>query len=906
MSQRLGAIFALALIVSFAAVTTVFAESPPSATADSMTSSGARFSIKLDVDTNLYSIASYNIYLSESESSLFTASPRIFGKNANGTYSETINGLKSDTTYYYAVSVSKTKKSDGFTLHEQGNAGSFRTLAEPPSASASASYNSLTNVITFKGTVKAGSNDVKEKGFVYSYADAANPSQNMNVISKSDAVVAKGSVSPEFTHIFQPDAGKTECYVYAYVKYEENYIYSAKQRVTITPITSTPSVALISESYASLTSRNFVISVTSDGGAALSDRGVIISRTTVSPTFASSSGYVTSRSAGSGSTGQTSVTATGLSAGVTYYAKAYVKNNAGNYYYSSNYITFKITDNNENVTEKAPSFSAVYISDVTAKTAGVTINVSSRSGSSVTERGAVYSSSKNSSSSLVVGGSGCEKIVMLGDYGKGSALIEGLSASNTYYIRPYSKNSYGYSYGEIERFQTESRDYAPYVKTGLISSSTSSITVEIDVTSDNGGEIIERGVIYSARDNSPILNDSSKKRASGSLGSAQVTITGLSSGETYYVRAYASNAYGVAYGKAHSVTVGSSGYVTTGSASPVSDTSVKISGSHKSLSNVTEVGFVYSASTSSPTVSNDKAVAGYDSGLSFSAIIDRLTSGETYYARAYARASGDYYYGDAVEFTVRASDIAHIRFQTSDGVIVGSQSLNAQPGDIITAYALRPPSGYALTSPNVQVRVASEGETIIIDVSEILSNQPYMESQRNYRFEPERNITRVEIAKMLLALRGGAQSAGSSSYADVPDGYRDKAAVDYVTEAGFMTGYPDGSFKPENVITRAEVAVVCAEVYQLQEAAGKAPFKDCAGHWGEEYVKSAYSAGMIHGFPDGSFRPDKNMTRAEAATLFALAEKRDLKPVGETKFTDVASTHWAYKYIMNAAISSNG
>jgi hypothetical protein len=97
-------------------------------------------------------------------------------------------------------------------------------------------------------------------------------------------------------------------------------------------------------------------------------------------------------------------------------------------------------------------------------------------------------------------------------------------------------------------------------------------------------------------------------------------------------------------------------------------------------------------------------------------------------------------------------------------------------------------------------------------------------------------------------------------------------AVNVLTELGVIKGYPDGTYKPDNIVTRAEMAVIVVSALGLADyATGTSNFSDMAGHWSNPYVAYATSLGVISGYPDGTFRPDKTVSYDEAATMLVAA-----------------------------------
>ena len=134
---------------------------------------------------------------------------------------------------------------------------------------------------------------------------------------------------------------------------------------------------------------------------------------------------------------------------------------------------------------------------------------------------------------------------------------------------------------------------------------------------------------------------------------------------------------------------------------------------------------------------------------------------------------------------------------------------------------------------------------------------------------PEGNITRAEVATIFFRLldedyRDLVYSDENDFY-DVNDGDWFNNAVSTLSAAGIMNGYPDGSFKPNAYITRAEMAKVVSMFAAVDETAEI--FSDIDGNWAEAYIELAAGNGWISGYPDGTFRPTQLITRAETMTM---------------------------------------
>lgn len=135
---------------------------------------------------------------------------------------------------------------------------------------------------------------------------------------------------------------------------------------------------------------------------------------------------------------------------------------------------------------------------------------------------------------------------------------------------------------------------------------------------------------------------------------------------------------------------------------------------------------------------------------------------------------------------------------------------------------------------------------------------------------PEAEITRAEVVtifyRLLTAEKRAAFKTRENPFADVDGGDWFFEAAAAMAKAGIVEGRPGGSFAPWENITRGEFAAIAAR-FLSETKAPPADFPDISGHWAEKYIDRATQAGWIKGYPDGSFRPDALITRAEAITL---------------------------------------
>ena len=135
---------------------------------------------------------------------------------------------------------------------------------------------------------------------------------------------------------------------------------------------------------------------------------------------------------------------------------------------------------------------------------------------------------------------------------------------------------------------------------------------------------------------------------------------------------------------------------------------------------------------------------------------------------------------------------------------------------------------------------------------------------------PEGKITRAEVATIYFRMLTDESRtkfwSQSSGYSDVKTGDWFNNAVSTLSKAGIIAGYEDGSFRPNGYITRAEFATIAARFFDVTYN-GKDLFPDISGHWAKDYINQAANKGFVNGYEDGTFKPDRNITRAEAVTL---------------------------------------
>lgn len=142
------------------------------------------------------------------------------------------------------------------------------------------------------------------------------------------------------------------------------------------------------------------------------------------------------------------------------------------------------------------------------------------------------------------------------------------------------------------------------------------------------------------------------------------------------------------------------------------------------------------------------------------------------------------------------------------------------------------------------------------------------------------------------------------NFSDVK-GYWGEPYVSELASRDVIGGFPNGTFRPTDEITRAQFAAIVVKALGIQPSSGGKVFTDVpAGHWAANAIASASNAGLIGGFPDGTFKPEEKITRAQALIILskALAGEGPHLPNAMAKFTDAnAVPDWAKGAIESAA-----
>ena len=175
---------------------------------------------------------------------------------------------------------------------------------------------------------------------------------------------------------------------------------------------------------------------------------------------------------------------------------------------------------------------------------------------------------------------------------------------------------------------------------------------------------------------------------------------------------------------------------------------------------------------------------------------------------------------------------------------------------------------------------------------------------------PGNNISRAEVATIFFRLLTDEAreqyNKTTTSHSDIKDGAWCCRAVATLTNAGVINGYTDGTFRPNAPITRAELATIIARFAKLD--VNTKTFSDITGHWAQKNIELAVGNGWINGYDDGTFRPNNNITRAETFAMINRVLDRqtesvsDLLPTSEMNMwsDNLNENAWYYKDVQEA------
>jgi uncharacterized protein (TIGR02145 family) len=522
---------------------------------------------------------------------------------------------------------------------------SWSGAAYPTLTTSPVSSITSTSVIVGGDISSDGGASVSARGLVY--RTTSNP-------TLSNTVLTIGSGTGSFSGSITGLTPNTAYYVRAYATNSAGTGYGNEISFQTLPV-AVPTLVTTDASGNTQTTVTSGGTISNDGGATVTERGIVYG-TSANPTTSD-----TKVSSGSG-TGSFSVNVTALTPNTTYYIRSYAINSAGTGY--GNNITFQTT------VPSVPSLTTRELLNITNTTATGGGSITNDGGSSITSKGICWSTSPNptTADSKSTDGTGTATF---------TSFITGLSANVTYYVRAYAINSTGTGYGNQQTFTASSTSntlpvVASISVTGL---TTVQATFNAEVNSQGGGTVTERGAVWNiSMIGNPTVNSNRVPSGAGT-GVYSATLTGLSGGSNYFVRAYAINNFGISYGVEIPFTT-LFGLATLTTNNVIAQSITASSGGNitdNGGSTVTASGVVWGTSPN-PTISNSKTTDGSGTG-SFVSNLTALSPSTTYYVRAYATNSTGTAYGNEQTFTTTATSptVTDIDGNTYNTVQIGNQ-----------------------------------------------------------------------------------------------------------------------------------------------------------------------------------------------------------------------------------------
>ena len=625
----------------------------------------------------------------------------------------------------------------------------------------------ITQTTAVGGGVVSTDGGAKVTGYGICWSTNTNPTLD-------DDFTVDGTGTGEFASPLSGLTAETTYFVRAYATNKAGTSYG--DEVSFTTLAQTiPELTTTEITSVTRSSASGGGNITSDGGTEVLARGLCWSKNPA-PTIEDD---ITSDGAG---TGSFTSSLTDLGADSTYYVRAYAINAVGTAYGQE--ISFTTSG------AEFADVETVEVTNVTKYSATISANIATDGGADVTERGITISHNPNPvvEDQSISNGSGT---------GSFDTEARDLEPATTYYVRAYAKNSAGTSYGEELSFTTLAPT-VPEIQTVEITDITSnSANIVSNILNDGGAEVTARGITWGNNPN-PTIEDASISNGYG-IGFYTTSFDEIEPSSTYYVRAYATNSVGTAYGNELSFTTlpPSLPEVSTIEVTHIGKASAYVSGSvdNDGGATVTARGICWGTSPS-PTIANDFVDNGTGVGT-YSGFIDGLATETIYYVRAYATNSVGTAYGQEISFTSAA-------FDTYVAGYVNDNNANLIPvylkNNILTSLSL--PSG----------AISGEGKSIFVDGADVyVAGHVNMGTYRRAIYWkngapiPLTNHTNYSDARGIAVLNGDVYVVGHSNYRAaywknevevvlLPN--NSSGATDIMTANGDVYisgyGYPDG------------------------------------------------------------------------------------------------------------------
>ena len=578
-----------------------------------------------------------------------------------GEFTSSLNNLKDKTKYFYrayATTAAGTAYGEQKTFTTADGSAAV-TLGEVSNIKAASAI--WTAEVTGNGGLS-----ITERGICYS-------TSQYPTIDASH--VATGSGMGAFTTTITSLSPNTQYYVRAYATNAVGTVYSEQK--SFTTLNGLPSVSTSAISSVTASSAQGGGEVTDDGGFTVSAYGLCWGKAS-NPTI---DGEVSVDGKGKA---KFTHNITGLSANTTYYVRAYATNEIGTSYGENQ--TFTTTDGKATIT-------TAKVTNITALTATCGGTVGETGGGTIKAVGVCWATTQNPtiSNSHTTDGSST---------GSFTSNLTGLKPNTKYYIRAYVTTNVTTTYGEQETFTTQSG--LAELTTTTATSTSNTLSSGGKITSDGGYAITARGICYSTSNSSPDLKDKFTTDGKG-LGEYTSYVSGLSANTTYYIRAYATNQIGTAYGNAITIkTKNGAASIKLGTVSNITalTASCSVTVSDAGGATLQSCGICWST-TQNPTITDNKTAGGNQLGTAYNCNMSALTPNTTYYVRGYA----------TTDVTITYSE--QISFKTATGLpVLTTAEPTATSTTITTGGNITSDGGYSITARGVCYSTSNSTPTI--------------------------------------------------------------------------------------------------------------------------------------------------------------------------------------------------
>ncbi|MGF7047976.1 hypothetical protein J2T13_002482 [Paenibacillus sp. DS2015] len=510
--------------------------------------------------------------------------------------------------------------------------------------------------------------------------------------------------------------------------------------------------------------------------------------------------------------------------------------------------------------------STTAVTNVTSTSASAGGDVTSEGSAAVTERGIVYSKSSNPTILDM-------QIVVAGTTGNFSSNLTGLTAGTTYYVRAFATNSVGTRYGNEVIFTTTLPNSVATVSTDPVTSITSiSADVGGNVTIEGGAAVTVRGIVYSKSSN-PTIPEDKQIIVAGTTGGYTSNLTGLEAGTIYHVRAFATNSVGTSYGDDVIFT-------TLPTTPPITTVIAMSLNKHTGTMQVGDTFTVVATATMSDTTTQDVTslitwTADDPSKVSINnGVITALQSGSV---TVQAMFSGTSVIVDHINLSITNPSIpeTHGTQGTQGTQINGTNVITVEEPPVSTSPIFSTVVNIAKVISEITKKLEdSKGVSVNFNDTashwadktvKLFTKLGVLKGYVDGSFRPNDSITRGEFATIIFRVFG-LTSSTSTTLSDVKDHWAEDAIM-ALSFNGIIAGYEDGTFKPDRQITRAEIISIISKLVVLKTTSSQGTFKDIDGVWNKDQIQAAASMGLVNGQSTDHFAPQSNATRAEVLTI---------------------------------------